>query len=145
MKTAKFLPILAILLIVISCGHKAEIKEKYCGVEMSGFEVLDYKKMGDAGYDYTKEDKILLEQLTLGINGLFKDKEKVEVYFAMKNAEKIAIYIVAPDDKTMVEQISCFILNSQLQNLPAHRNILFYTNAHNTLVAAVKTKPVAKG
>lgn len=136
--------IIFILFTLISCGHRAEIKEKYCGVEMSGFEVLDYKKMGDAGYDYSKEDKILLEQLTLGINGLFKDKEKIEVYFAMKNAEKIAIYIVAPDDKAMVEQISCYILNSKFQNLPANRNILFYTNAHNTLVAAVKTKPVTK-
>lgn len=144
MKAAKFLTVLVILSIALSCGHKAEIKEKYCGVEMSGFEVLDYKKMGDAGYNYTADDKILLEQLTLGINGLFKDKEKIEVYFAMKDANKIAIYIVAPDDKAMVEQISCYILNSQFQNLPASRNILFYTNAHNTLVAAVKTKPAAK-
>lgn len=135
---------LFILATILSCGHKAEVKEKYCGMEMSGFEVLDYKKKGDAGYDYTKEDKILLEQLTLGINGLFKDKEKVEVYFATKSVEKIAIYIVAPDDKAMVEQISCYILNSQFQNMPTNRNILFYTNAHNTLVAAVKTKPVAK-
>ncbi|WP_094414232.1 hypothetical protein [Flavobacterium cyanobacteriorum] len=126
----------------ISCGHKAEIKEKYCGVEMSGFEVLDYKKMGDDGYDYTEDDKLLLSELKTGINNLFDNKEAIEVYFAMKDKGRIALYIVAPDDKAMVEKISCYVLASGFKNLPPSRNLLFYTNEHNSLVAAVKTKPV---
>ncbi len=141
MKTIKIFTFFSLLILGVSCGHKAEVKEKYCGVEMSGFEVLDYKKMGDAGYDYSEADKLLLDELTSGVNALFEDKQKVEIYFAMKDADKIAIYIVAPDDKVMVEKIACYILKSEFKNLPVNRNVLFYTNEHNSLVAAVKTKP----
>jgi hypothetical protein len=132
--------VLSIAFVVISaCAHKAEIKEKYCGIEMSGFEVLDYKKMGDDGYNYTTEDKVLLNELTTNINRLFNNKEKIEVYFADKTKDNIAVYIVAPDDKVMVEKISCYILKAEFNNMPPNRNLLFYTNEHNTLVAAVKT------
>jgi len=107
---------------------------------MGAFEVLDAKKAAD-NFSYTDSDKALLADITAMVKAFAGDKP-AEVYFFQKDDKSIGIFIVAPDDKALVEKISCGILNSTLADLPNARKVVFYTNDHNNLVAAVKSKPV---
>lgn len=128
---------------LLSCkGEKQEIKEKYCGVEMTGYEVMDYKTMGNKGYTYSDADKALHSKLTDTLNKMFKDEHDIVVSFAYKDNDKMALYIVAPDDKAIVEKISCYLLQTRIEGMPTNKNVMFYTEDHNTLVAAVKTKKI---
>jgi hypothetical protein len=40
----------------------------------------------------------------------------------------------------IVEKVSCYLLKENIEGLPKNRSLMFYTNEHDTLVAAVKTK-----
>jgi hypothetical protein len=136
----RFLTIAAAAIILASCGQKQERKELYCGFEMSGFEVMDYKSIGNKGYTYSDADKALHAKLTESVNGLFDNKHDIKVAFVFKDNDKIALYVIAPSDKAMVEKISCYLLKENIEGLPKNRSLMFYTNEHDTLVAAVKTK-----
>lgn len=129
-----------VLLLLSSCGQNEKPKELYCGISMGAFEVLDAKKAAD-NFSYTDSDKALLADITAMVKAFAGDKP-AEVYFFQKDDKSIGIFIVAPDDKALVEKISCGILNSTLADLPNARKVVFYTNDHNNLVAAVKSKPV---
>lgn len=135
----RILPFLAAC-ILISCGQQQERKELYCGIEMSGFEVMDFKTMANRRYNYTDEDKALHTQLTEGVNQLLDNKEDVQISFAFKENDTIALFIIAPSDKEIVEKISCYLLKEDFKGFPKNRNLLFYTNEHDTLVAGVKSK-----
>lgn len=126
-------------LLLTACGQEKP-KELYCGISMGAFEVLDAKKAAE-NFSYTDADKTLLANVTAMVKAFAGDKP-AEVYFFQKDDKSIGIYIVAPDDKALVEKISCGILNSTLANLPTARKVVFYTNDHNNLVAAIKSKPV---
>jgi hypothetical protein len=128
------------LLLLASCGQNEKPKEMYCGIGMSAFEVIDAKTMA-ANFKYTDADKTLLTAVTAEVKSIYAEKP-VEVYFFNKKADEIGIYVVAPNDKAVVEKICCDLLQSALPGLPATRKIVFYTNENNNLVAAVKTKPV---
>lgn len=126
---------------IIGCGQKQEIKEKYCGVEMSGFEVMDAKTAGNKGYDYTENDKKLLVDITEAVHKLFNDELEIEFFFFMKTSDKIGMYIIAPEDQEIVKTISCYLLNNNFEGrLPDNKNLIFYTDKHETLVAAIKSK-----
>ncbi|MNK07699.1 hypothetical protein D3C87_256160 [compost metagenome] len=143
MKTSIIKSALAIFTVVVmlSCGKKQEVKEKYCGLEMSGFEVMDAKMIGNKGYEYTAEDKDLLVDITEQVHKLFNDELEIEFFFFMKDKDKIGMYIIAPDDKEAVEVISCYLLKNDFEGrLPSNKNLIFYTDKHETLVAAIKNK-----
>lgn len=126
---------------IIGCGKKQEVKEKYCGVEMSGFDVMDAKSLGSKGYDYTPDDKKLLVDVTEAVHKLFNDELEIEFFFFMKDSNKIGMYIIAPDDQSIVETISCYLLRNNFEGrLPENKNLIFYTDKHETLVAAIKNK-----
>ncbi|MFP9099740.1 hypothetical protein ACLI09_11855 [Flavobacterium sp. RHBU_24] len=125
-------------ILLTSCGQEKP-KELYCGISMGAFEVLDAKKAAE-NFSYTDADKTLLADVTAMVKA-FAGENPAEVYFFQKDDTSIGIYIVAPDDKALVEKISCGILNSTLANLPDARKVVFYTNDHNNLVAAIKSKP----
>lgn len=127
------------LLLLASCGQTEKPKELYCGIGMSAFEVIDAKTLA-ANFKYSEEDKTLLGEVTKAVTAIDTTK-KIDVYFFNHKPEEIGVYIVAPDDKALVEKISCNILKSTITGLPATRKVVFYTNDHNNLVAAVKTKP----
>lgn len=143
MKTSIIKSALAIFTVVViaGCGKKQEVKEKYCGLEMSGFEVMDAKMIGNKGYEYTAEDKDLLVDITEQVHKLFNDELEIEFFFFMKDKDKIGMYIIAPDDKEFVEVISCYLLKNDFEGrLPSNKNLIFYTDKHETLVAAIKNK-----
>lgn len=143
MKTSIIKSALAIFTVVVmaGCGKKQEVKEKYCGLEMSGFEVMDAKMIGNKGYEYTAEDKDLLVDITEQVHKLFNDELEIEFFFFMKDKDKIGMYIIAPDDKEVVEVISCYLLKNDFEGrLPSNKNLIFYTDKHETLVAAIKNK-----
>lgn len=126
---------------VIGCGKKQEVVEKYCGVEMSGFEVIDAKTAGNAGYNYTEDDKKLLVDITKAVHELFNNELEIEFFFFMKDSDKIGMYIIAPEDQKTVETISCYLLKNNFEGrLPENKNLIFYTDKHETLVAAIKNK-----
>ena len=61
--------------------------------------------------------------------------------FFMRNNEKIGLYVLGPNDQKEIEKISCLLLKEDFDGrLPEERELLFYTNDHNTLLAAVKSK-----
>lgn len=138
MKTIFIASALALVLLS-SCGQTEKPKEMYCGIGMSAFEVIDAKTMA-ANFKYTEADKTLLTAVTAEVKSVYAEKP-VEVYFYNKKVDEIGIYVVAPNDKAVVEKICCDLLQSTLPDLPATRKIVFYTNENNNLVAAVKTKP----
>lgn len=143
MKTSIIKSALAIFTVVVmaGCEKKQEVKEKYCGLEMSGFEVMDAKMIGNKGYEYTAEDKDLLVDITEQVHKLFNDELEIEFFFFMKDKDKIGMYIIAPDDKEVVEVISCYLLKNDFEGrLPSNKNLIFYTDKHETLVAAIKNK-----
>ena len=135
----KSLYIFSAALLLTACGQNEKPKELYCGIGMSAFEVMDAKSAA-ANFKYTEADKVLLTGVTQEVKAIAGDKP-AEVYFFQKDEKFIGIYIVAPDDKALVEKISCALLKSTLDGLPDTRKVVFYTNEHNNLVAAVKTKP----
>jgi hypothetical protein len=128
-------------LLLTACGQNEKPKEMYCGLGMSAFEVIDAKTMA-ANFKYPGDSKALLAEVTKEVTALAPDT-KIEVYFYFKDAKEVGVYIVAPDDKALVEKISCAILNSTIAGLPETRKVVFYTNESTNLVAAVKTKPKA--
>jgi hypothetical protein len=145
MKTIKTALLLLIAFTITNCGQKQEPKEKYCGIEISGFEVIDLKAIGDKGFNYTEEDRSTERGLTAELNALFDNTKNIKVIFFMKTDDTIGMYIMAPDDQQVVEKISCHILTNTFNGrLPENRKLLFYTDAHDTLVAAIKTKPRKK-
>jgi phosphotransferase system HPr-like phosphotransfer protein len=131
---------ITLALAVTSCAEKQEVKEQYCGLEMSGFEVMDYKAMANKGFDYNDADTALHTTLTAEVNKLFNDEHKIVVAFAAKDNNRIALFIVGPDEKAIIEKISCYLLSSKINGLPANRNLMFYAEDHTTLIAAVKNK-----
>ena len=142
MKTIfKPLAVACLLLTLISCGQKQEPKEKYCGYEVSGFEVIDLKAAGDKGYTYTDEDKKLAADITAAINGLFDTNKDIKIGFILKTDAKIGLYILGPDDGESVEKISCYLLQNNFDGrLPEERRLLFYTETNQTIVAAIRNK-----
>jgi hypothetical protein len=137
----KSLYIFSAALLLSACGQNEKPKEMYCGLGMSAFEVIDAKSMA-ANFKYTDSDKALLAVVTDEVTSVAGDKP-TEVYFFNRDDKFIGIYVVAPDDKALVEKISCALLQSSSAALPETRKIVFYTNQSNNLVAAVKTKPKA--
>ncbi|WP_116789120.1 hypothetical protein [Flavobacterium psychrotrophum] len=126
-------------LLLTACGQNEKPREMYCGLGMSAFEVIDAKTLA-AKFTYPGDSKALLAEVTNEVTAISAET-KVEVYFYFKDAKQVGIYIVAPDDKALVEKISCTILKSTIAGLPETRKVVFYTNESTNLVAAVKTKP----
>jgi hypothetical protein len=137
----KSLFVFSTALLLTACGQNEKPKEMYCGLGMSAFEVMDAKSMA-ANFKYTEKDKVLLTMVTDEVKSVAGDKP-TEVYFFNSDDTFLGIYVVAPDDKALVEKISCALLQSSSAGLPETRKIVFYTNQSNNLVAAVKTKPKA--
>lgn len=127
------------VLLLASCGQKEKPKEMYCGIGMSAFEVIDAKTMA-SNFKYTDADRALLDSVTAEIGRAYSEKE-VKVYFYNHKPAELGVYVVGPDDKAVVEKIACTVLQSKQPGLPKLRKVVFYTDAHSSLVAAVKTKP----
>lgn len=128
-------------LLLTACGQNEKPKEMYCGLGMSAFEVIDAKTMA-ANFKYTNHDKELLETVKQEVNAVTADSV-AEVYFYTSTPKLLGIYVVAPNDKAVVEKISCTLLQLKNRAMPEDRKIVFYTNENTNLVAAVKTKPKA--
>ncbi len=125
-----------------NCGQKKEgPKDKYCGTEITGFEVMDLKTIRNKGYTYTDEDKELAGDMMDAVNKMLGKEDAVKFSYIMKDENTIAMYVLGPNDQAEVEKISCLLLKEDFDGrLPKERKLLFYTDDHNTLVAAIKTK-----
>ncbi|GGB74770.1 hypothetical protein GCM10007424_13410 [Flavobacterium suaedae] len=135
------------LLVVLSLGMvnckktQDPPKEKYCGIEMTGFEVMDSKTIAKKGYNHTSDDKELAGDMMAAIDSMSGKAYDVNFSFFMRDNEKIGLYVLGPNDQKEIEKISCLLLKEDFDGrLPEERELLFYTNDHNTLLAAVKSK-----
>ncbi len=129
----------ALCISVIGCGQKSEPVEKYCGLEVPGFEVINLKSLGDKGYEYSDEDNKLAGDMMDAVKQNFN--ADIRLGFIKRNDNEFAAYILGPSDQEVVEKISCYLLENNFDNrLPEMRWLLFYTDDHSSLVAAVKTK-----
>lgn len=131
---------LAIFCIALAgCGQKSEPVEKYCGLEVPGFEVINLKSLGDKGYEYSDEDNKLAGDIIDAVKQNFN--ADVKLAFVKRDDKEIAMYVLGPSDQAVVEKISCYLLENDFDNrLPDTRRLLFYTDDHSSLVAAVKSK-----
>lgn len=126
-------------IILIGCGQKTEPAEKYCGLEIPGFEVINLKSLGDKGYEYSDADNKLAGDIMDVVKENFNTD--VKLAFVKRDDAEIAMYIIGPSDQGVVEKISCYLLENDFDSrLPAKRSLLFYTDDHSSLVAAVKSK-----
>lgn len=146
MKTTikSFITLLACLAIV-SCGDKKKEetvkKEKYCGVELTGFQVIDLKTIANSGFTGTEEDKKLVQKIVNDVNALFEGKYEIGMSFFMKDKDKVGMYILGPDDPAVTEKVMCYLLGTNMDNvLPKERNLLYYTGDHNNIVAGIRSK-----
>ncbi|OIQ16288.1 MAG: hypothetical protein BM557_10475 [Flavobacterium sp. MedPE-SWcel] len=120
--------------------HEAP-KEKYCGIEVTGFEIMDLKTIANKGYTYTDEDKALAGDMMRAVEEIPNNSYKAKFSFFMKDENTIGMYIIGPDDQAAVEKISCLLLQEDFDGrLPENRKLLFYTDDHANLVAAIKSK-----
>ncbi len=131
--------VLLVVIALISCAGHIEKEEKNCGVEMSVSEVAEVNKTG-ANYNYKDSDLDLLADITTGVHELFNDQYEIEVFFAMHSKDKIALYVIVPDDENMIEKIRCYILTTNLKDIPKNRLLLFYSDQNDTFLSAFKTK-----
>ena len=137
----KCLSIVFVCCLVYSCGQAEGVKEKYCGVEMSSFQAMELKKTGNAGYEFSDDDKKLAADVIDELNALYNNKYKFNIGFIERNSEKISLYIIVPDDKKIIEKVSCHILQNDFDGrLPKTRNLLFYTSAYDKLLIGIKNK-----
>ncbi|AXG75181.1 hypothetical protein DVK85_13465 [Flavobacterium arcticum] len=140
--TIKTLLVLITCFTLANCNKKQEApKEKYCGVEITGFEIMDLKTIGNKGYTYTDADKVLAGDMMEAVDKMLGKTDAVKFSYFMRDENTIGMYVIGPDDQAEVEKISCFLLKEDFDGrLPKERKLLFYTNDHNTLVAAIKSK-----
>lgn len=126
---------------LLKCGETQKPKEKYCGIEISGFEVMDLKTIGNQGYTYTDEDKQLAGDMMDAVNKMLGKEDAVRFSYFMRDENTIGMYVIGPNDQEAVEKISCLLLQEDFGGrLPGERKLLFYTDDHETLVAAIKSK-----
>lgn len=142
MKTLyKTIAIVLIGFTLTSCGEEQKPREKYCGIEMSGFEVMDLKSLRNKGYEHTTEDKELAGDMMDAVKSISDNEYEAKFSFFMRDENAIGLYIVAPNDSAAVEKISCLLLEEDFNGrLPKQRKLLFYTDEHETILAAIKTK-----
>jgi len=145
--TMKSLIALFACLAIVSCGQSEKKKEefakkdKYCGIELTGFEVIDLKTLANSGFKGTEADQKLIKDIVNEVNDLFEDKYEIGMAFIMKDNEKAGIYIQGPDDAAVVEKVCCHLLGKDMDGrLPKERKLLYYTEAHTNIVAGVQTK-----
>lgn len=145
--TIKTLLLLATCLVFTNCKKTQDPpKEKYCGIEMTGFEVMDSKTIAKKGYTHTSADKKLSGDMMAAIDSMSGEAYDVNFSFFMRDNEKIGLYVIGPDDQAEVEKISCLLLTEDFDGrLPEERELLFYTNDHSTLLAAIKSKKEKAG
>lgn len=143
----KSLFIVFITLSLVGCKKTQDPpKEKYCGIEMTGFEVMDSKTIAKKGYNHTSADKELSGDMMAAIDSMSGEAYDVNFSFFMRDNEKIGLYVIGPDDQAEVEKISCLLLTEDFDGrLPEERELLFYTNDHSTLLAAIKSKKEEAG
>lgn len=132
--------VLMMFLALTSCGEKQEVKELGCGVEMSGYEVMDTKTLGNKGFTYSEADNKLALEMGDAASRLVGEEDEVKIAFVEKDDSKFAAFVVGPAEIEQVEKISCMIFSDFSAQLPKEKKLLFYTDDHNTLVAAIKTK-----
>lgn len=133
--------VLFIIASLTGCG-KNETKEVYCGVEMSSFQAMELKKTGNAGYNFSDDDKKLAADVIEKLNAMFDNKYKFNLGFIERDNEKISLYVIVPDDKEVIEKVSCYLLQNDFEGrLPKTRNLLFYTEAYDKLLIGIKNKP----
>lgn len=123
-----------------ACGGKQEAADKYCGKELSAFQVMDLKKIGDQGYTFSDEDNKLAADMIAALNGLYETSPEIQIGFIMKEADKIGLYVLVPD-ATYVEKASCYLLQNDFDGrLPKTRNLVFYSKGTNDLLAGIRSK-----
>lgn len=132
-------------LAVIACGEKKKEetakKEKYCGVELTGFQVIDLKAIANRGFNASEDDQVLIKKIVNDVNALFDSKYEIGMAFFMKDDNKVGMYIMGPDDPAVTEKVMCYLLGTNMDNvLPKERNLLYYTGNHNNIVAGIKSK-----
>ena len=145
--TMKSLIALFACLAIVSCGQgekkkeESAVKEKYCGIELTGFEVIDLKTLVNSGFKGTEEDTKLIQKIVNDVNDLFEDKYEIGMSFILKDKDKVAIYIQGPEEPAVVEKVCCYLLGSDVDSiLPKERKLLYYTEAHTNIVAGIQTK-----
>lgn len=132
--------VLIIAASLTGCGEN-ETKEIYCGTEMSAFQAMELKKTGDAGYKFSDDDKKLAADVIEKLNAMYDGKYKFNLGFIERDSEKISLYVIVPDDKEVMEKVSCFLLQNDFEGrLPKTRNLLFYTESYDKLLIGIKSK-----
>jgi hypothetical protein len=142
MKTIfKTLTVTTVFALAVSCGEKQEIKELGCGAEMSGYEVMDVKALGNTPFTYSEENRKLALEMTDMVNKALGTGEEIKIAFVKIDDKDFAAFVVGPADVAEVEKISCLLVNNDFGGrLPQNRKYIYYTEDHNTLVAAIKNK-----
>lgn len=131
----------AVLTLAVSCGEKQEVKELGCGAEMSGYEVMDVKALGNTPFTYSEENRKLALEMTDMVNKAMGTGDEIKIAFVKIDDKDFAAFVVGPADVAEVEKISCVLVNDDFGGrLPQNRKFLYYTEDHNTLVAAIKNK-----
>ncbi len=141
MKVLKSAMLLLSAVAMVSCGQKQEPKERYCGKDISGFEVMDLKKLGET-YKFTEADNKLALDVQNVLTKMAADKKaEIEVGMIVHDKERIGFYIIVPEDPEIIEASSCYLLQNDMGGrLPKSRKLLFYAKDHNSLLAAITNK-----
>lgn len=131
----------------IACGQnekkKEEFapKEKYCGVELTGFEVLDLKNVLKNQVPVSAADEALNQKLVNNIDSLTGGTQQIGMRIFYKDKDKVSMYVQGPDDAAVTEKVCCYLLGAELDTqLPKQRNVLYYTEKSDNIVAGIKSK-----
>ncbi len=127
-------------LMLIACDTQPPL-DKYCGQELTNTQVIGIKTQGENSYEYSDADLDLLADLTTEVQELFNDTLVIEVFFFLKDRDRIGLYLIGPDDKAVLKKISCYLLDKETTDrLPMDRYLLFYSNENEDLVAGIRKK-----
>ena len=130
--------VLSAAIFLTSCG-KDKTNKVHCGVEMSAFQAMELKKIGNEGYTFSDDDKKLAADVIETLNGLFDNKYKFNLGFIERNDQKISLYVIVSDDEEVIDKVSCYLMQHDFDGrLPETRNLLFYTESYDKILIGIK-------
>lgn len=125
----------------VTCKNRQTGNEKYCGYTLTREEAVAIKTEGSKTHRYTDGDLEELAEITTTIQNLFNDTLEMEVFYFLRDEQRIGIYINCSDNPEVLGKISCLLLGDKFKKmLPPDKYILFYSDESSGLVAGVKSR-----